>query len=236
MKIEIYKKENDENIYVNYNDKEKILNFDNLKELSKIFLEKSINNEDTSYSFDCIPELNLYKNTVDDVIKSVIEDDYLKFEELSLKIGLNDLTDKGQLIKKVKDFIIEKVDNVERDINTIRSMDNSGEILVEYLKTKNLSIAIREVNDRHVILEQVQRDYDIEREVKIQEEQAVEKVDEVLQAPVEVQTTIDDFEEPVQTKVELLEAKFKVVTTRENLEYLVKIMKERGIRYEPITE
>ena len=78
MKIEIYKKENDENIYVKYNDKEKILNFDNLKELSKIFLEKSINNEDTSYSFDCIPELNLYKNTVDDVIKSVIEDEELK--------------------------------------------------------------------------------------------------------------------------------------------------------------
>lgn len=78
MKIEIYKKENDENIYVNYNDKEKILNFDNLKELSKIFLEKSINNDDTSYSFDCISELNLYKNTVDDVIKSVIEDEELK--------------------------------------------------------------------------------------------------------------------------------------------------------------
>ena len=78
MKIEIYKKENDENIYVNYNDKEKILNFDNLKELSKIFLEKSINNDDTSYSFDCNPELNLYKNTVDDVIKSVIEDEELK--------------------------------------------------------------------------------------------------------------------------------------------------------------
>lgn len=168
--------------------------------------------------------------------KSVIDDSYLKFEELDLKIGLNDLTDKGQLVKKVKDAIIEKVDNVERDINTIRSMDNSGEILVEYLKTKNLSIAIREVNDRHVILEQVQRDYNIEREIKIQEEQVVEKVDEALQAPVEVQTTIDDFEEQVQTKVELLEAKFKVVTTRENLEYLVKIMKERGIRYEPITE
>src|SRR5699024_1055258 len=106
-------------------------------------------------------------------------------EELDLKIGLNDLTDKGQLVKKVKDAIIEKVDNVERDINTIRSMDNSGEILVEYLKTKNLSIAIREVNDRHVILEQVQRDYNIEREIKIQEEQVVEKVDEALQAPVE---------------------------------------------------
>lgn len=78
MKIKIYKKGNDENIYVSYNDKEKILNFNNLKELSKIFLEKSINNEDISYSFDCISELDLYKNTVNDVIKSVIEDEDLK--------------------------------------------------------------------------------------------------------------------------------------------------------------
>ena len=78
VEIKIYKKGNDENIYVNYNDEDKILNFNNLKELSKIFLEKSINNEDTSYSFDCISELDLYKNTVNDVIKSVIEDEDLK--------------------------------------------------------------------------------------------------------------------------------------------------------------
>ena len=168
--------------------------------------------------------------------KSTIEENYLNFNELNLKLGLSDLTEKGLLVKKVKDTIIEKVDNVERDINTIRSMDNSDEILVEYLKNKNLSLAIKEVNDRHFILEQVKRDYDIEREEKVQEEQVVEKVDEVLQAPVEEQTTIDDFEELVQTKAELLEAKFKVVTTRENLEYLVKIMKERGMAYESITE
>lgn len=201
---------------------------DNILKIKIDYVEDEIKNRTEQLAREFFDE---YKKS-----KSIIDDSYLKFEEIDLKIGLNDLTDKGQLVKKVKDFIIEKVDNVERDINTIRSMDNSGEILVEYLKTKNLSIAIREVNDRHVILEQVQRDYNIEREIKIQEEQVVEKVDEILQAPVEVQTTIDDFEEQVQTKVELLEAKFKVVTTRENLEFLVKIMKERGIRYEPITE
>lgn len=168
--------------------------------------------------------------------KSVIEDDYLKFEELSLKIGLNDLTDKGQLVKKVKDAIIEKVDKVEQDISTIKTMDNSDEIFVEYLKNKNLPIAIKNVNDRHLVLGQIRRIEKSAKETVEIEEQVVEKVDEVLQAPVEEQTTIDDFEEPVQTKEELLEAKFKVVTTRENLEYLVKIMKDRGMTYESITE
>ncbi len=168
--------------------------------------------------------------------KTIIKDNYLSFEELNLQIGLDGLTDKGALVKKYKDAIIEKVDNVERDIETISTMEHKEEILAEYLKHKNLSLAIKEVNNRHVILAQVQRDYEVVVEQKAQEEIVTEKVDEVLSAPVEEQTTIDDFEEPVQTKAELLEAKFKVITSEENLKYLVSVMKERGMKYESITE
>lgn len=156
--------------------------------------------------------------------KSVIEDNYLTFDEISLQIGLDALTEKGALVKKIKDFIIEKVDNVERDINTIRTMENSDEILVEYLKNKNLSLAIKEVNDRHFVLEQVKRDYDIEREVKIQEEQAIEKVEEVLQAPIEEQTTIDDFEE----KEEVYEMTFTVKGTLPKLKELKNYLIKEG--------
>lgn len=156
--------------------------------------------------------------------KSVIEDNYLTFEEINLQIGLDALTEKGALVKKIKDFIIEKVDNVERDINTIRTMKNSDEILVEYLKNKNLSLAIKEVNDRHFVLEQVKRDYDIEREVKIQEEQAIEKVEEVLQAPIEEQTTIDDFE----VQEELYEMTFKVKATLPRLKELKNYLIKEG--------
>ena len=156
--------------------------------------------------------------------KSVIEDNYLTFEEINLQIGLDALTEKGALVKKIKDFIIEKVDNVERDINTIRTMENSDEILVEYLKNKNLSLAIKEVNDRHFVLEQVKRDYDIEREVKIQEEQAIEKVEEVLQAPIEEQTTIDDFE----GKEEVYEMTFTVKSTLPKLKELKNYLIKEG--------
>lgn len=169
--------------------------------------------------------------------KAVIKDNYLSFEELNLSIGLDGLTDKGALVKKYKDAIIEKVDNVERDIETIGTMEYKEEILAEYLKHKNLSLAIKEVNDRHVILAQVQRDYEVVEEKKTQEEKTIEKVEEVLSAPLEVsngQMTIDDFEEKINE--ELLEAKFKVITTRENLKYLVSVMKERGMKYESITE
>ena len=109
--------------------------------------------------------------------KTVIKDNYLSFEELNLQIGLDGLTDKGALVKKYKDAIIEKVNNVERDIETINTMEHNSEILVEYLKNKNLSLAIKEVNDRHVILNQVQKDYEIVQEEQKQEEKVVEKVE-----------------------------------------------------------
>lgn len=150
--------------------------------------------------------------------KAVIKDNYLSFEELNLQIGLDGLTDKGALVKKYKDAIIEKVDNVERDIETIGTMEHKEEILTEYLKHKNLSLAIKDVNDRHFVLAQVQRDYEIVQEEQKQEEKVVEKVEEVLSAPNE--------EEKLYT------IKFKATSTRENLSFLVKVMKERGIEYE----
>lgn len=164
-----------------------------------------------------------------------LKDNYLSFEELNLSIGLDALTDKGALVKKYRDAIAEKVDNVERDIETINTMTHNGEILVEYLKNKNLSLAIKEVNDRHVILDQVQRDYEIVQEKQKQEEQVIEKVEEVLSAPIEEQTYFDDFTEQEKAE-ELFEAKFRVVTTQDNLMYLVHVMKERGMTYESITE
>lgn len=150
--------------------------------------------------------------------KTVIKDNYLTFDELNLSIGLDGLTDKGALVKKYKDAIIEKVDNVERDIETINTMEHNDEILVEYLKSKNLSLAIKEVNDRHTILAQVQKDYEVVQEEQKKEEQVVEKVEKELSAPVE--------------EKKLYSIKFKATSTYENLSYLVNVMRERGIDYE----
>lgn len=156
--------------------------------------------------------------------KTIIKDNYLTFDELNLSIGLDGLTDKGALVKKYKDAIIEKVDNVERDIETINTMEHNSEILVEYLKNKNLSLAIKEVNDRYVILNQVQKDYEIVQEEQKQEEKVVEKVEEVLSAPVEEQITIDDFEE----QEELYEMTFKVKATLPRLKELKNYLIKEG--------
>lgn len=156
-----------------------------------------------------------------------LKDNYLSFAELNLSIGLDALTDKGALVKKYKDVIIAKVDNVERDIETINTMAHNDEILVEYLKNKNLSLAIKEVNDRHVILDQVQRDYEIVQEKQKQEEQVIEKVEEVLSAPIEKQTYFDDFTE--QEKVEeMYEMTFTVKATLPRLKELKNYLIKEG--------
>lgn len=160
-----------------------------------------------------------------------IPSEYLKFCELDIKNGLNLLTTSGELVKKVKDEIKAKVDLIEQDINTINSMENADEILVEYLKTKNLSIAIREVNDRHMILETIQESNREIKEKQGQEDQVVEQVNEALQAPTEEvsegQMSIDDFQQE-----EIFETTFTVRGTKTQLRNLKQFLDVEGIDYE----
>lgn len=178
-------------------------------------VENGIKNKARNLAIDFFNE---YKKS-----KSIIDDNYLTFEEINLQIGLDTLTEKGSFVKKVKDFIIEKVDNIEQDISTIKTMENSGEILVEYLKDKNLPIAIKTVNDRYLALSQIRGIEESAKETVELEKQAIEKVEEVLQAPVEEkQVTIDDFAE----KKEVYEMTFTVKGTLSKLKelktYLIK--------------
>lgn len=169
--------------------------------------------------------------------KSNIEDNYIKFDELNLQIGLDALTEKGTLVKKYKDAISSKLDEVERDIETINTMEHNNEILVEYLKHKNLSLAIKEVNDRHFVLEQVRERQELAKERRIEEEKIVEKVEEVLSAPVEEvpegQMTIDDFSDNEKTETE---EEFEMTFTVKGTLTKLKELKEYLIREEFINE
>ena len=79
MKIEIYKKENDENVYYTIDSlNERRLNFDSIKEISKNFLDKKKNNESTEYKISVrTSDLELYKTTLSDVINSILDDEEL---------------------------------------------------------------------------------------------------------------------------------------------------------------
>lgn len=206
--------------------------------------------EDAIYLLDTkidIVENGIKDNTRDKMISFFeeyrqfknIPEDYLKFEELGIKVGITQLTSKGDLVKKVKDEIIDSVNTISTCIETIKTMENTEEILVEYLKNKNLSEAIKNVNDRHFALDAMKRIEESAKETIELEQQVIEKVDEVLQAPIEGQMTIDDFEEKQEVDKkddEIVEIAFKVTGKRKDLRVLIQFMKDGGYDYESITD
>lgn len=171
----------------------------------------------------------------------LINKDWLKFDELSIKLGINQLTPKGDLVKKVKDEIKERIDKVSEEIKTINSMENNIEIFSEYLKHKNLSLAIKDVNDRHLILDTLKETEESTKGLVEKEEQVIEQVEEILHAPVEekseIQMTVDDFEEPQSInnefeKEEIFETTFTVKGTLKQLQEVKHFLEQGGYNYE----
>lgn len=79
MKINLFKKENDDNIYYTIEgiEGEKVLNFENIKDIAKTVLMSKVledNNHEVVVSEN---SLDLYKATLESVIKSVNDDDEL---------------------------------------------------------------------------------------------------------------------------------------------------------------
>lgn len=81
MKIYLFKKENDEEIYYKTDESqtEYVLNFEKIKELSKLILD----NIDSEKEFNIEIEvqdssLDIYKTTLESIFKSIKEDDDLK--------------------------------------------------------------------------------------------------------------------------------------------------------------
>lgn len=174
--------------------------------------------------------------------KTIVKEDYLTFDELNLQIGLDALTANGALVKKIKDAIIEKIENVEIDIQTLSTMQYGDEMLVEYLKHKNLSRAIKDVNDRHMVLDALKVAEEKTKEKLEQEEKITEIVDDILEAPVveeERQFTIDDYkpryqQKPIAEDDEIVETSLKIVGKRKVLREIIEFIKSKECMYESI--
>lgn len=147
---------------------------------------------------------------------------FVTYEDMNQKINLSDLTEKGSIKNIKREEMQIFLDNIETDLNTIESMDFKEEILVEYMKDRNLSRAIKEVNDRKKMTEAL-RSAPITQKVETINLEVAEPVEaEILSAPV------------VEEAIEEVESSFKVTTTIDKLKELVNFMKERGIKYESI--
>lgn len=143
--------------------------------------------------------------------------DFITFENANINITLS--ASNKSLKEQAKEFI----DKVSDDLTLIDSQEHKEEILIEYKKSLNVSLAITTVVNRYKELEELKKKQEVVEQQKQMEETTVAKVEEILSAPVQIETTNQD---------EILEIEFKVRGSREKLKELVHFLKERGYEYE----
>ena len=143
--------------------------------------------------------------------------DFITFENANINITLS--ASNKSLKEQAKEFI----DKVSDDLALIDSQEHKEEILIEYKKSLNVSLAITTVVNRYKELEELKKKQEVVEQQKQVKETTVAKVEEILSAPVQIETTNQD---------EILEIAFKVRGSREKLKELVHFLKERGYEYE----
>ena len=79
MKITIFKKDNDTDVYYKGEQENEFkLNFDQIKIIAKKIIELKISGQSFDYEIEVkTPDLELYKNTLENVIKSIKDDEEL---------------------------------------------------------------------------------------------------------------------------------------------------------------
>lgn len=151
-----------------------------------------------------------------------IDTELFKFEDLNINVGLSDGNEEGKPKKSIKEKVKAGLDKLKNELDTIGTLNYSDEILLEYKKTKDLSTSISIVSNRHKELEQIQRSSVKVDNVKVQNEEMLNKVTSSLTAPKEEKISQD----------EILEMTFKVRGTKEKLKELVQFIKDGGYDYE----
>lgn len=140
--------------------------------------------------------------------------DFIKFENLCLKVGLSDT------LKSLTAKVDEYLEKVKSDLVTIETLDNKDRLLVKYRQTLDLNTSIIQVNN------------DIKAEKELENARAEQE--RVKQAEALIQPTvvepIQEVKEPVQE--ELLQVEFTVTATLSQIKALKAYMESVGIKYE----
>ena len=158
-------------------------------------------------------------NDIIEYFNTVNEYDYIKFDDLDLKII------KSKSDKKIKEEIDEYLSNIKQSLETIQTLPNSERVLAKFQMSKNLSDAIAQTN-----LE-IQR----EEQIKAQNE-AREKAERArLQQQEEPQV---QYEEPIiqEEEPKTFSTSFRVFGTREQFAMLKQFMNENNIKYEGVSK
>ena len=152
---------------------------------------------------------------------AVNEIDFLSFGQTGVKVDM--ASARAKTPKKLMEQIKLKVDGVAQDMKTIGTMgENAPEIMVEYKKNLDLSLAISVVNERHRRAEEEREA--VKRHTVTPAARAAG--DTVAAAPQVVPKRVE------QAAVERLTVSFRVTDTRERLRLLKQFLVSNGYQYE----
>ena len=146
-------------------------------------------------------------------------EDIIKFEDINLNINLS------ASIKSLKTKIIEFCEKISNDLSSIKQMEDSEELTLEYKKNNfELSKAILIVNERKEQLKRIKEREEILSKKQEEEQKVVENVEKVIEEHEELTAPKEIIEDE-----EILTVQFVVKGTKKQILELKKWLKERGM-------
>ena len=161
--------------------------------------------------------------------------DFVTYEQVNLNITMS------VSLKKLKETIKTFLDKVMDDLKLIATQEHKDEILYEYKRSLNVSVAITSVTERYKAIEEEKARAEAERAEREKAEQAVSNtLDEyepfVANVPEEVAPPVEEISEQPQQDEKVLSLSFKVYGTKSQLKDFAltvkQLINERGLRYE----
>lgn len=171
---------------------------------------------------------------------------WLRFEQMSLKIGLS------TSVNGTKTALTGTVLRISKEVLELSRYENAAELMVEYKKSLNMALALSTVRARQEQIE-LQKQYEAKRRAALEQQRAAEE--KVQQALAEAQETQQDAAEPPieevtipteetpteapaavqeQAQATIYEVKFAVRGTIEQLKKLKQFIMQEGMSYDDI--
>lgn len=144
--------------------------------------------------------------------------DWLTYERAGIVVDM--ASAKARTPKKLRDRLAAFVAGVAESVDRINTLEDSGEIMVEYQRTLDAASAICIVKDRHRRIEEQKAAQETRKAVQEREAEMVRRV-EALAPPV-----IAEAPEPV------VKCTFTVRATKHQLRKLKEFLNMEGIKYE----
>lgn len=155
--------------------------------------------------------------------------DFVKFEDVGINVTLS------VSVKKLKEQVVNFLDKVMDDLKLISVQADKAEILAEYKKTLNVSLAITTVSERKAAIAAEQERLAAEQAEREKMENSIQHTGEVFQAdipqeisPIEELDVIPEpsSEAPAQNEEPVLPLTFTVYGTKAQLKGCVKNIRE----------